>query len=189
MTLARVLIAQDSADSLKQANSLLTRLETFVAGIHSVRFLIEVLALQALLRAAQGDESAAREVLSRAVHLALPGGFIRLFVDQGPGLVRPLNGLDLDAEGLRYVAQILSAFGGEGNTQTVETLDHALTKREVEILGLLADELSNNQIADQLCISSATVKRHTENIYQKLGVHGRRKAVAKAVELTIIQTG
>jgi ATP/maltotriose-dependent transcriptional regulator MalT len=49
--------------------------------------------------------------------------------------------------------------------------------------------LSNRQISDQLCISAATVKRHTENIYQKLGVHGRRKAVAKAQVFSIIHTG
>jgi hypothetical protein len=67
MTLAQVLIAQGSADSLMQADSLLTRLETFVAGIHNIRFLIEVPALQASLHDAQGDEPAAREVLGRAV--------------------------------------------------------------------------------------------------------------------------
>ncbi len=189
LTLAKVLIAQGDTTNLESAAALLQRLQAFYEGIHNTRFLIEVLALQALVYAAQGDESTARELLTRAVRLAQPGGFIRLFVDLGPALDGLLNGLDLDAEGLRYVGQILSAFGEDGKTQTVEALDHALTRREVEILGLLADEMSNKQISDQLCISAATVKRHTENIYQKLGVHGRRKAVAKAVELTIIQTG
>jgi len=103
MTLARVLIAQGSTDSRKQADSLLTRLETFVAGIHNTRFLIEVLALQALLHDAQGDEPAGLKALSRAVSLAQPGGFIRLFVDLGPGLARLLDRLDLDAEGQLYV--------------------------------------------------------------------------------------
>jgi LuxR family maltose regulon positive regulatory protein len=100
-----------------------------------------------------------------------------------------LNGLDLETRESRYVARIFSAFSGDGKTQAVEALGHTLTKREVEILGLLANELSNNQISDQLCISAATVKRHTENIYQKLGVHGRRKAVAKAQGLSIIHAG
>ena len=120
---------------------------------------------------------------------AQPSGFIRLFVDLGPGLARLLSGLELDAEGLRYVSEILSAFDADGKAQTVEAPNRVLTRREVEILGLLANELSNKQISEQLCISAATVKRHTENIYRKLGVHGRRKAVAKAVELNVIRTG
>jgi LuxR family maltose regulon positive regulatory protein len=188
-TLAKALIAEGEKTSLESAAVLLQRLEAFYAGIHNIRLLIEVLALQALLSDAQGDESTARDLLARAVGLAQPSGFIRLFVDLGPGLTRLLSGLDLDAEGLLYVGQILSACSGDGKPQTVEALDHALTKRELEILGLLADELSNKQISDQLCISPATVKRHTENIYQKLGVHGRRKAVAKAGALSIIHTG
>ena len=185
MTLARVLIAQGSTDSHMQADRLLTSLETFVVGTHNIRFQIEVFALQALLHAAQGNEPAARAVLSRAVHLAQPGGFIRLFVDLGPGLARLLNGLDLDAEGQRYVGRILAAFRGDGQTQAGETLDHSLSKRELEILALLANELSNKEISDRLCISPATVKRHTENIYRKLGVRDRRKAVAKAKALRI----
>jgi LuxR family maltose regulon positive regulatory protein len=59
----------------------------------------------------------------------------------------------------------------------------------LEILGLLAKELSNKQIAEQLFIAPATVKRHTENIYQKFDVPGRHQAVVKAKGLTIIQTG
>jgi LuxR family maltose regulon positive regulatory protein len=189
LTLAKVLIVEGEKTSLESAAVLLQRLEAFYAGIHNSRFLIEVLALQALVCAAQGDEPTASERLTRAVHLARPGGFIRLFVDLGPALASLLNGLDLETGESRYVARILSAFSGDGKTQTVEVLDHALTKREVEILGLLAGELGNKQISDQLCISAATVKRHTENIYQKLGVHGRRNAVAKALTLSIVHTG
>jgi LuxR family maltose regulon positive regulatory protein len=191
LTLAKVLIAKGDTTSLERAALLLQRLQAFYEGIHNTRFLIEVLALQALACCAQGDESTARERLTRAVLLAQPGGFIRLFVDLGPALASILQGLDLDAGGLRYVAQILSAFDVDGKAQTVEAPGRSLTRREVEILGLLAEELSNKKISDQLCISAATVKRHTENIYQKLGVHGRRKAVAKAktLRLSIIHTG
>ena len=63
------------------------------------------------------------------------------------------------------------------------------TKRELQILELMAKELSNKQIADQLFIAPATVKRHTENIYHKLDVPGRHQAVAKAKGLAIIHTG
>jgi LuxR family maltose regulon positive regulatory protein len=189
LTLARALIAEGEKTSLESAAVLLQRLEAFYAGIHNTRFLIEVLALEALVRDAQGDESTARDLLTRALGLAQSGGFIRLFFDLGPGLVRLLSGLDLYAEGQRYVDEILSAFRGDEKTETGKLLDHSLTRREQEILRLLADELSNNQIADQLCISPATVKRHMENIYKKLGVHGRRKAVATALGHSIIHAG
>jgi LuxR family maltose regulon positive regulatory protein len=147
-----------------------------------------VLALQALLRDAQGDVRAAREALSVAITLAQPGGLIRVFVDLGPGLAKLLYDLDLDEERQRHVGRILAALRGDGQTQASETLDHSLTNRELEILALLANELSNRQISDQLCISPSTVKRHTENIYQKLGVPDRRKAVAKAMGLAIIHS-
>jgi LuxR family maltose regulon positive regulatory protein len=145
-----------------------------------------VLALQALLNAAKGDDPTACDALAQAVSLGLPGGSIRLFVDLGPGLVRLLNCLDLDAEGKHYVGRILDAYRGDGKAEADEALEHSLTKRELEVLELLAKELSNKQIADQLFIAPATVKRHTENIYQKLDVPGRHQAVTKAKELTII---
>jgi len=189
LTLAKVLIAQHCTESLEQAESLLTRLEAFIGEIHNTRFLIEVLALQALLRDTQGDETAAISVLGRAVQLAQPGGFIRLFVDLGPGLVKLLNRLDLDAEGLGYVGRILDAYRSEVKAEVGEALEQPLSKRELEVMELLAEQLSNEQIGDRLYIARATVKRHTENIYQKLGVAGRHQAVTRAQRLTIIHSG
>jgi LuxR family maltose regulon positive regulatory protein len=183
MTLARVLMAQGSADT---ADSLLTRLETFVSGIHATRFLIEVLALRALVHDAQGDEPAAREALGRAVSLGQPGGFIRLFVDLGPGLIRLLHSLELDEEGQGYVRRILAAFEPHRESQPGGPLIPSMTNREIEILALLAERLSRQEVADRLGISTATVKRHAENIYSKLGVPGRRHAVSKARELAIL---
>ena len=187
-TLAKVLIAQGTPDSLVQAGSLLARLQAFYLQIHNTRCLIEVLTLQALLHDAQGDEPAALKVLSRAVHLAQSGGLIRLFVDLGPGVTGLLNRLDLDAEGQRYVGTILAACQSDGEAKAGTALDHPLTKRELEILTLLANELSNKQISDRLCISPSTVKRHTENIYHKLAVPDRHKAVVKATQLAIIRS-
>jgi LuxR family maltose regulon positive regulatory protein len=191
LTLPRALIANGSAESLERAASLLARLETFYEGIHNTRFLIETLALRALLHDARGDEPAAREALARAVSLAQPGGCIRLFVDLGPGLIEVLNSLELEEEGQRYVGRILAAFQADRESQAGGPIEHrtmpsAMTNRELEILGLLADRLSRQEIADRLCISTATVKRHAENIYAKLGVPGRRQAVAKATELGIL---
>ena len=189
ITLARVLITRATADSLAQAGRLLARLQKFYSQIHSTRCLIQVLALKAGLSAAEGDDETALAALAQAVSLSLPGGSIRLFVDLGPELAELLNRLDLDAEGKRYVERILDAFQSDGKAQAGDALEPPLTKRELEILELLAQELSNKQIADQLFIAPATVKRHTENIYQKLNVPGRHQAVVKAGALSIIQTG
>jgi len=201
MTLAKVLIAQRSEDSCAQADDLLTRLEEYLARIHNTRFLTEVLALKALLRAAQGEESVALHTLGRAVTLAQPGGTVRLFVDLGPQIAGLLDRLDLDEEGQRYVGRILTACRDDLQARMGGAPEHAvqtkvpagsqplhirLTTRETEILGMLAKRLSNKEIAGQLHISPATVKRHAESIYDKLGVRGRREAAAKAREIGIL---
>ncbi len=162
---------------------------------HNQRFLIEVLALEALLHEERGDEPSALKAIERAVRLAQPGGFIRVFVDLGPRLVKLLSRLDLDEEGLRYVGRILAAFLGDetgvlsrSNEPREEARRHLvepLTQRELEILELLAERLSNKEIGTRLYLSTTTIKRHTANIYRKLGVHGRREAVEKAVHLGI----
>ncbi len=195
LTLAKVLIGQNEPDSLQHADELLARLYEYVERTQNQRFLIEVLVLQALLREERGDEPSALAAIERAVRLAQPGGFIRVFVDLGPRLVKLLSRLDLDEEGLRYVGQILAAFMSDGtsvlsqsNEPQVEARQHLvepLSQRELEILALLAERLSNKEIGTRLYLSAATIKRHTANIYKKLGVHGRREAVEKAVHLGI----
>ena len=67
-----------------------------------------------------------------------------------------------------------------------QPLGDALTDRELEVMGLLAQRMSNKEIASQLFISAGTVKRHTINIYQKLDVNSRRQAVAKAQDLDLL---
>jgi LuxR family maltose regulon positive regulatory protein len=202
LTLAKVLIAEGSQQSREQAADLLTRLETYLAKIHNTRFLIEVLALQTLLQETQGETPAALERLGRAVTLAQPGGCMRLFVDLGPRIAMLLERLELDQDGRRYIRKLMAAFRDDEHDRVGNSVEFAvveevatgpqpqlnpLTKREVEILGMLAKRLTNKEIAGQLHISPATVKRHAESIYDKLGVRGRRQAVAKARELGILR--
>ena len=132
--------------------------------------------------------------------MAQPGGFIRLFVDIGPELVPLLNRLEIKGEKLRYVGRILAAFGSEGGgtdadqadgtarvtIKDVAGLPEPLSPREKEVLGLLAGRLTNKEISEELFISTATVKRHAHNIYEKLNVKGRREAVTKSVGLGLI---
>jgi LuxR family maltose regulon positive regulatory protein len=151
--------------------------------------MIEVLALQALLDDAQDDQVGALDKLERAIHLAEPGGFMRTFVDLGPPMANLLMRLGQQGVSQDYVAQILKAFPqaqppplAAAQSQLIEPL----TKRELEVIALLAQRLSNKEIAIEMVISPATVRNHTHNIFDKLNVKGRRQAVTKATELGIL---
>jgi len=182
-------------ETLDAADRLLSKLSEFFVRTHNIRFQLEVLALQALLLEARGDEEEAANRLAKSLEMAQPSGFIRVFVVLGPELAPLLSRLDLDEEGLHYAGQILAALRREDEpareTPTIQSsgaqpLVEPLTPRELEILGLLAERLTNKEIADRLFISPVTVKRHANNIYEKLAVHGRREAVSKALGLGIL---
>jgi DNA-binding CsgD family transcriptional regulator len=110
LTLPKVLLAINTPASRQQAAVALARLHAFVTEIHNTRFTIEVLAMQALLHHADGNEPAALQALEQAVALARPGGFVRVFVDLGPALVGPLEQLAVRGIAPGYVEQILHAF-------------------------------------------------------------------------------
>ncbi|MCM8612223.1 LuxR C-terminal-related transcriptional regulator [Accumulibacter sp.] len=187
LTLAKVWIAEGSNESREQAARLLQLLERELAARHNIRFLVEVLALQSLLQHGAGDDAAAADLLGRAVALAQPGGFVRLFVDLGQDLLPPLRRLKLDRSDSRYLQQILVAFNDDWLACSGRQEPRAdLTRRELKILKLLAVRLSNVEISEELCISRATVKRHTQNIYRKLRASSRREAVVRARTLNIL---
>lgn len=156
-------------------------------AIHNVRFLIEVLAIEALHFAALGDEAAAVAALGRSLALAEPSGFIRLYVDLGPRMGELLGRLRAMTSKTSYVSRILAVFGGSAPVAGQGGLIEPLTERELQVLALLAGRYSNKEIARELYIAPATVKRHTINIYQKLSVESRRDAVEAARALGIIQ--
>jgi LuxR family maltose regulon positive regulatory protein len=190
LTLARVWIAEGTVESREQAARLLQLLEAELTARHNVRFLIEVLALQAILQFALGEQGAACDRLGRAVALAQPAGFIRLFVDLGQALLQPLKRLDPGIGNELYVAQVLSAFNDDWLVSAGrQQVGADLTRRELKILKLLAVRLSNVEISEELCISRATVKRHTQNIYRKLRASSRREAVFRARILNILADG
>ena len=147
-----------------------------------------MLLLLALVHQAGGDAARAKATLSQALLLAEPGGFIRIFVDEG----RPMAHLLYEAlsRGIApdYVGRLLAAFPlaeseqtGQSETQTAKTeLIEPLSEREIEVLQLIAEGLTNTEIASALFLSLNTVKAHTRNINGKLGVHSRMQAVARA---------
>ncbi len=188
---ARILIAKGRLD---EADRLLQRLlETAEAGGRTTR-LIEILLLQALAFQVQEDTANAISKLENALSLAEPGGFIRIFVDEGPPMATLLfEALSRDiAPG--YVRKLLAAFPSERPEQTI-TLKSSdpdsewiepLSERETEVLQLIAEGLTNQEIANRLYLTLNTIKVHTRNINSKLGTHNRTKAVAKARSLGIL---
>ena len=163
--------------------------------------IVELLVLQSLTFAAQGDRRPAQRSLSRALELAQAEGYIRTFVDEGrpvAELLRELaRGGEMPEQGLKVLTDFLaveteSREPGRAMVPTVASATYSaalidpLTDRELEILQLIAEGLTNKEIAARLYLSPGTVKVHAHNIYSKLGVNGRTQAVAKARTLNIL---
>ena len=195
LTLVKVWLAQDTPASREKAAALISQAQEYLENTHNTRFLIETLALQALLDQAAGNPAAALDSLEKALRLAQPGGFIRLFVDLGPQMAALLAKASLDRHLHGYIDQIRSAFPSNtpfskehiaNQRSSIRNLIDPLTNREIQILELLGNRLTNKEIAAQLVISPGTVKGHTIQIYKKLVVSNRRQAVEKAIQLGIL---
>ena len=196
VTLARVLIARyksDRADrSIHEAMGLLERLLKEAEGGARTRSVIEILVLQALAHQALGNITPALVPLERALALAEPQGYVRIFVDEGDAMRDLLRQAAARGVASSYTRRLLPAF--EKAAQTVSApvkaeaaeLAEPLTGREIEILRLIPAGMRNQEIADQLFISLSTVKRHIANAYGKLGVSHRTEAVARANELNLL---
>jgi LuxR family maltose regulon positive regulatory protein len=148
------------------------------------------MALTALLTYRDGDETGAAAPLAEAVMIGQPGHLIRPIADIGPAIVPILNRLNLKEGGLEYVGEIIAAIQtrDESEPGAGQHAPELLSPREVDILQLLAQDLSNKKIAEKLFISTGTVKRHAHNIFGKLAVKNRRDAVSKATGLGILNS-
>jgi LuxR family maltose regulon positive regulatory protein len=153
---------------------------------HNVRYLIEVLALEALIHDLAGDEAAAFAALEHSLTLANPSGFIRLYVDLGPPMKDLLTRYCRhNSKGQSdYPSRILGAFAQARRAHQGELVE-PLTNRELQVLNLLAQRNSYKEIAQQLFITPGTAKRHILNIYQKLNVQKRNDAIEAAQSLGI----
>ncbi len=197
---ARVLLAQGW---VQEAKVLLARLLALWESAQHQDRVIEVLALQALTFQAQNNFEQAFTVMERALNLAEPEGYIRIFIDKGAPMARLLKRMaEREASGRikTYLHTLLVAFvRDEGLGATLQPRPHkkeqspdpqplveALTKREAEVLQLLNTALSGQEIADHLVISKSTLKVHLKRVYDKLGVKSRPQAVVKAKELGLI---
>jgi LuxR family transcriptional regulator, maltose regulon positive regulatory protein len=195
ITLARVLLARyaDERDerTVDEATRLLERLLSAADQGNRTGSIIDVLVVRAKARQLQGDLPAAIASLCRALTLAEPEGYVRIFVDEGPSMAALLRTVEKQGDGGSYVRRILAAFGGtmEGSAHTRQDLVDPLSARELDVLRLLGTDLDGPDIARELVVSLNTVRTHTKNIYAKLGVNNRRAAVRRADELDLMSRG
>ena len=200
ITMARVLIAQyrDSQDNkaLHDAAKLLDRLLKAAEAGRRMKSRIEILILQTLIDYAQHATSSALEPLQQALKLAEPEGYVRLFIDEGTPMASLLSTAISHGIMPDYVGRLLTAFATEKQQQadkpptsippTSQPLIEPLSPRELEVLQLIAQGLSNREISQRLFLALDTIKGHNRRIYGKLQVQRRTEAVARARELGLL---
>jgi LuxR family maltose regulon positive regulatory protein len=181
--LARALIALNRP---AEATRLLGRLFLAAKAGGRVGRVIEILVLRALAFQAQGDATQALACLERALSLAEPEGYVRLFVDEGQAMMKLLRQAAARGIGAAHARKLVAAFATPTRETPTQTLVDPLSERELEVLRLLATNLSSTDIAQELTIAVSTVRSHTKSIYSKLNVHRRLDAVERAKELQLI---
>jgi LuxR family maltose regulon positive regulatory protein len=198
ITLARVLIAAYQSNraegNVRDALSLLDRLLNAAEEEKRTGSVVEILILRALAHQARGNKPQAFASLKRALTLAKPEGYLRIFVDEGKAMAELLAALG-DSPGSEvagsneYIRKLLSAFEKQSDAHHPaphQPLIDPLSERELEVLHLVAQGLSNDQISKRLFLSVSTVKGHNLRIFGKLQVKSRTEAVARARELGLL---
>ena len=198
ITLARVLLARYKSDrekrSIHEAMGLLKRLLKAAEEGGRMGSVIEILVLQALAHQVQGDDPSALAPLERALTMAEPEGYVRVFVDEGTPMARLLYETLSHGVEPEHTRRLLAAFPVAESEQTASSrlrgpeseLIEPLSARELEVLQLIAEGLTNRDAATRLYLSPHTVKVHTRNIFTKLAVKNRAQAVARGRALGIL---
>jgi LuxR family maltose regulon positive regulatory protein len=203
ITLARILIADyqsnradRSTQSMREAMQLLRRLLKAAEEGGRMGSVIEILLLQSLGHSAQNNIPLALASLERALILAEPQGYCRIFVDEGLPMANLMS--EAAARGMMpdYVATLLAVFRSEKQktedrsnlpaASPAQPLIDPLSPRELEVLRLVAQGLSNAEISKQLFLAVSTVKGHNLRIFAKLQAQSRTEAVARARELGLL---
>ena len=197
--LARILVQQDQ---FGMGLDLFDRLLEAAEKAGNLLSTLESLACKSTALYLAGNVNQAQDCLERALTLAAPHDFVRLFVDEDQVMQRLLlafktqkRSQPLDNRIALYVDKLLAAF--PNRTEPVvappapvrappPSLIEPLTERELEVLQLIAQGLSDREVAERLIVVIGTVKRHLNNLYGKLGVHSRTHALARARELNLL---
>jgi LuxR family maltose regulon positive regulatory protein len=192
---ARLRIAQgraagDSA-SLAQALTYLEQPGDQAAALGLTWLAVKVNVLRALAYLGLDDAAQADQALQKALVLAEPEGYVRTFVDEG----KPMRTLLSRVQGVphAYAERLRAALGQEKPRAQPPDLEtamgmgaEALSDRELQVLRLIAAGASNQEIARALNLTLNTVKKHSSNLFAKLGVTSRTQAVARARERRLI---
>lgn len=198
VTRARILLAQGNWE---EATAMLHRLRRAAETAGRVSTVIETLVLQALAHEGRGGPDQAIGSLERALVLAEPGGYVRVFIDEGEPIASLLRHMVLGGAEPRYIGTLLAALdareAGKGSSSPRtrvgatgardQGLIEPLSERELEVLQLIAAGKSNREIARELIVTVGTVKKHINNIFGKLDAHSRTQAVARARELNLVR--
>ncbi|MGE5334988.1 MAG: LuxR C-terminal-related transcriptional regulator, partial [Nitrososphaerota archaeon] len=189
---ARVLLA---IGNVAEAQALLDDLLARVIASDETAYEIEARMLLARTWQAAGDNERAMNALGQAIARAMPEGYIRLFLDEGApmiALLRQLRGQrSIRGDVAGYCTKLLVMAGAEAYPASAERgahpeLPEPLSERELEVLGLLAEGYSNQEIASHLVVALSTVKTHVHHLYAKLQVPDRLRAVTRARGLGLL---
>jgi LuxR family maltose regulon positive regulatory protein len=183
--LIRIFLAQGDYDNaLFSSERYLLKTE----ATKQIGLIIELLLLQSMAYQGKHDLSHALVALKQALTLAKPHGFMRVFLDEGAPMAQLLRHARSHGFELQYITKLLSGFSKTDTPppNISQPLIEPLSERELEILRLVADGKSNQQIADTLFITSGTVKKHLNNIFGKLSVQSRTQCVARVRELNLL---
>jgi LuxR family transcriptional regulator, maltose regulon positive regulatory protein len=194
LTSARLLLARGQHSA---ALDLLEALRVPTEATGRTDRAIEMLTLQALALWAENKKERAVSILTRALALAEPEGYVRTFVDEGPAMgdllsatleVRERGRLDAASRvSTRYLAKLLAVLAQEAQAPGDNgRFSEPPSERELEVLALIAAGESNQEIAARLFVSVSTVKTHINNLYRKLGARSRTQALARARELDLL---
>jgi len=177
-------------ESMNLVNSLIENAESG----ERVNSLIELLLLKALIYDNLGDKNEAREILLKSLILAEPGGYIRIFIEEGEILNSILKEISKDKSikstsllneiSVDYLNNLKLAF--EIDKRKREQSESDLSNREIEILNLIVKKLSNKEISETLYISLSTVKTHISSILLKLNAKNRIEATEIAMQKGIV---
>lgn len=189
LALARLMLAQGNFSG---ALDLLERLRELAEKGGRTGRLIEILGLQVPVLQALGRQAEAQDVLLQALLLARPEGFVRSFLDLGRpvrSLLETLRSQGIDPGG--EVTALLAAFAHDRGAERLALPPSPdgtipLTARELEVLRLIAEGMSNKEAAEKLFVSPGTIKQHLKNICRKLDARGRMQAVRRARELHLL---
>jgi len=182
VTYCRLLLARNTLQSLEEATGLLQNLLQYAEETHHVLLTVELRILSAILEKKRDCEPEAIAHLETAIQLAAPGDLFYLFVEVGDELESLLLKVNPNFQTLEFFSELQRQI----HPARTPKVSEKLTNREMDVLTLFEQRLTNQEVADKLCISVATVKRHAISIYRKLGAKNRRDAVLKAVREGIL---